>query len=124
MIFFVFSPSEFIQPQPMYYPVPNYQHSLDNSVVSSNDSGVVDQNGYPQYYQPAPVPIYYTQSPLPQSSQIAQIAPVFPAPQQSHSQGNLAQVPVAAVAPQISGSLERSISTVSTIDASTAENNA
>lgn len=81
---------------------------MDGSVMSSNDSGVVDPNSYhqqpqmqfypqPQYQVPSQVPLFYTPTPMPQTPQIAQIAPIYPVPQQvqsNHSQQAPATVAV------------------------------
>lgn len=73
---------------------------MDGSVISSNDSGMVDPNSYhqqqqiqfyppAQYQAPTSVPLFYTQSPLPLTPQIAQVAPLYPiqqSTQPTHSQ--------------------------------------
>lgn len=93
-----------IQPGHVYYPVQNYPAVMDASTLSSNDSGVVDNNMYHQGFQQAQVPyyshptyqvpMYFTQSPLPQT---APVAPIFTVPiqQQAPSQ----QISVPAVPP-------------------------
>lgn len=101
-----------LQPQtPVFYPVQNFpQPVMDGSSgMSSNDSGMVDPNSYhqqqpmqfypqPQFQVPPPVPLFYTPT-LPQTPQIAHIAPLYPVPQQIQT-APPQQAPVAAVTPQ------------------------
>lgn len=100
------------QMQPYIYPMPNYQQpGLDTSVLSSNDSGMIDSGVYMhQGYQPSmqyysqpsvPIPMYFAQSPIPQTPQIAQVAPIYPIAQhpQMHMTNSGAQTPIATVAP-------------------------
>lgn len=57
---------------------------MDGSLISSNDSGIIDQAGYHGYQQmqyypqfSTHVPMYYASS-IPPTPQVAHITPVFP----------------------------------------------
>lgn len=90
---------------------------MEASSLSNNDSGVVDTSVYQGYQQPVqfysqyqPQPMYYAPTPMPQTPQIAQIAPMFPQPMLAH-QVQQAPPPVVAVAPlQNSTQLDRTLS--------------
>lgn len=75
--------------------------------MSSNDSGMVDSSLYVQqsYQQPQlsyypPVPLYYAQSPVVQTPQIAHVAPMFPQPATIHMANSGGPTPVAVITPQ------------------------
>lgn len=81
---------------PVYYPFQSFTPQImDGSAVSSNDSGLTDSSMYQQqtiqYVQPQyqvqhqTVPIFYAQSPIPQTPSIAPIFPVSQLGQIQHS---------------------------------------